>query len=142
MTSTHLMLEQLAQRLAAGVDEPVVHRMVEHIWLAVVEGDLPTGARMPTARQLAIALNVSPRAVERAYRQLEQRGVVATRRGEGTFVSLTLPSEEDRVRHREFGRLCREAILRAHELGFDPDDLIEGLSDYRALDPNTLERKE
>jgi GntR family transcriptional regulator len=142
MASTHLMLEQLAQRLAAGVGEPVVHRMVEHIWLAVVEGDLPTGARMPTARQLAVALNVSPRAVERAYRQLEDRGVVATRRGEGTYVSLKLPSEEDRVRHREFGRLCRDTIRRARELEFDVDDLIEGLSDYRTLDPTTLEHEE
>ncbi|MEJ2502529.1 MAG: GntR family transcriptional regulator [Gemmatimonadota bacterium] len=142
MDSTHLMLEQLAQRLAGEVGQPLVHRIVEHIWLAVVEGDLATGERLPTARQLAVALNVSPRAVQGAYRQLQERGVLATRRGEGTFVSLELPSEEDRVRHREFGDLCLRTIRHAQALGFDLEDLLEGLSDYRGLDIATLDSKE
>lgn len=139
MESTHQMMEQLAARLAGGIEQPIAHRIVEHIWLSVVDGTLQTGERLPTARQLAVALNVSPRTVERAYRQLEDRGVIATRRGEGTFVALVLPSEEERARHREFAALCREAVEHAQTLGFDVDDLIEALSDYRGLD--TLEQE-
>ena len=141
MESTHQMLEQLAARLAGGIEQPVAHRIVEHIWLSVVDGTLDTGARLPTARQLAVALNVSPRTVARAYRQLEDRGVIATRHGEGTFVALVLPSEEERRRHREFAALCREAIERAGALGFDVTDLIEALSDFRGLDTSTTERE-
>ncbi len=134
MESTHQMMEQLAARLAGGIEQPMAHRIVEHIWLSVVDGTLQTGERLPTARQLAVALNVSPRTVERAYRQLEDRGVIATRRGEGTFVALVLPSEEERERHREFATLCREAVERAEGLGFGVDDLIEAISDFRGLD--------
>jgi GntR family transcriptional regulator len=134
MDSTHQMMEQLAARLAGGIEQPMAHRIVEHIWLSVVEGTLQTGERLPTARQLAVALNVSPRTVDRAYRQLEDRGVIATRRGEGTFVALVLPSEEERARHREFAALCSEAVDRAETLGFDVDDLVEALSDYRGFD--------
>ena len=137
MESTHQMMEQLAARLAGGIEQPIAHRIVEHIWLSVVDGTLHTGERLPTARQLAVALNVSPRTVDRAYRQLEDRGVIATRRGEGTFVALKLPSEEERARHRQFAALCREAVDRAAALGFDVDDLIEALSDYRHLDSRT-----
>ncbi|MDX1673531.1 MAG: GntR family transcriptional regulator [Longimicrobiales bacterium] len=135
MESTHRMLEELAARLAGGIAQPITPRIVEHVWLSVVEGTLDTGARLPTARQLAVALNVSPRTVGRAYRQLEERGVIATRPGEGTFVALELPSEEERRRHREFAALCQETVTRADELGFDVDDLIEALSDLREGEP-------
>lgn len=134
MESTHQMMEQLAARLAGGIDQPMAHRIVEHVWLSVVDGTLETGERLPTARQLAVALNVSPRTVERAYRQLEDRGVIATRRGEGTFVALELPSEEERARHREFAALCREAVDRAEALGFDIGDLVEAIADFRTID--------
>jgi GntR family transcriptional regulator len=128
------MMERLAARLAGGIDQPIAHRSVEHVWLSVVDGTLQTGERLPTARQLAVALNVSPRTVERAYRQLEERGVIATRRGEGTFVALVLPSEEERERHRAFAALCRKVVDRAAALGFDVGDLVEAISDFRALD--------
>ena len=134
-------MEQLAARLASGIDQPITPRIVEHIWLSVVEGALETGERLPTARQLAVALNVSPRTVDRAYRQLEARGVIATRRGEGTFVALELPSEEERQRHREFAALCREAVTRAAKLGFDVNDLIEALADFRGVDVTTLDQE-
>ncbi len=133
----HLVTQRLAERLANGVSEPVAHLIVETIWLAVVDGTLSTGERLPTVRQISIALNVSPRTVERAYRQLEQRGVIATRRGEGTFVSLATPSEEERARHEAFADLCREAVERARSLGFNVDDLMDSLLDYRTLERNS-----
>jgi GntR family transcriptional regulator len=136
MESTHQMLEQLAARLASGIGQPVTHRIVEHIWLSVVEGTLDTGERLPTSRQLAVALNVSPRTVERAYDQLENRGVIATRRGEGTFVALDLPSENERVRHQEFAAVCRRTLERTRELGFDLDDLRDALADYHSVEPD------
>jgi GntR family transcriptional regulator len=134
MESTHQMMEQLAARLAAGIGQPLANRIVDHVWLSVVEGELETGERLPTARQLAVALNVSPRTVDWAYRQLEERGVIANRRGEGTFVSLVLPSEEARARHRKFAALCRETVDRARELGYSVDDVMDGIADYRGVD--------
>lgn len=142
MESAHHMMDQLAARVASGIDQPVAHEIVERIWLSVVEGNLETGERLPTERQLAIALNVSPRTVERAYRQLEQRGVIASRRGEGTFVSLVLPSEEERARHRAFALLCRETVERANQLGFTVDDLVDAMADFRGLTHGTSDQEQ
>lgn len=123
--------QRLAVRLAEGTGEPVAHLIVEDIWLAVVEGSLGSGERLPTTRQLAIALGVSPRSVERAYAELERRGVIATHRGEGTFVSLAPSSEAEQTRHREFAALCREAVERAERLGFSVDELLDALAEFR-----------
>jgi len=127
------IIERLAQRIATGGGEPVAHLIVEELWESVVAGRLHTGARLPTARQLAIALSVSPRSVERAYAELERRGVIQTRPGEGTFVRLDPPSAEQQERRREFAALCREVVARTRELGFSLDDLLDALAEYRTV---------
>ncbi len=131
------LTRRLAEPLGASPGGPVVHQIVENIWLAVVDGSLETGERLPTVRQMAIALGVSPGTVERAYAQLEKRGVLASRRGEGTFVSLVLPSEDERVRHQELTTLSRQTVARARELGFTLDELLDALSDFRSTETSS-----
>ena len=114
--------------------------IVDDVWLAVVEGTLETGERLPTARQVAVALGVSPRVVEGAYRELETRGVVATRPGEGTFISLAPPPDQERERHRRFAELCRAAFEEARDLGFGVDELIDALAEYRGIERDRPDR--
>jgi GntR family transcriptional regulator len=45
---------------------------------------------MSSIRDLAVELRVNPNTVQRAYRELEQGGVLFTRRGQGSFVSEDL----------------------------------------------------
>jgi GntR family transcriptional regulator len=123
--------QRLALRLADSPAEPVAHLIVDDLWLAVVDGSLDSGERLPTARQLAIELGVSPRSIERAYSELERRGVIATRAGQGTFVCLAPPPEAERARHQEFAELCRNAVDHAARLGFGVDDLLDALSEFR-----------
>jgi DNA-binding transcriptional regulator YhcF (GntR family) len=52
----------------------------------VEAGVLRAGDRLPTVRGLAGELGVAPGTVARAYRELEQAGVVETRGRGGTFV--------------------------------------------------------
>lgn len=106
-------------------------QLVETLWMEVIEGLLPTGERLPTVRQMAIALGLSPRSVQRAYRELGRLGVTATRPGEGTFVSLDPPPEHERQRRRSFAILCRETVESARELGFDVDDLLDEIREFR-----------
>ncbi len=127
----HPLAERLAARLADGAGQPVATLIVDDIWEAVVDGSLEGGERLPTARELAVALRVSPRIVEHAYDELERLGVIATRVGEGTAVSLTRPSEAELERRRELGTLCAELVERARELGFGVEELLDALAQYR-----------
>lgn len=132
MPATHPLARRLAVSVDPGSPAPVAHQVVECVWTEVVDGALETGERMPTAREVAIELGVSPRSVAWAYGELERLGVLATRRGEGTFVSLSPPEAEARERRREFLALCGEVVERARALGFDVNELIGALSEYRA----------
>jgi GntR family transcriptional regulator len=132
---SNLERSDIAKRIAAHLDsgrfQSLSRQIVDCVWLEVVEGALRTGDRMPTVRQLSIELGLTPRAIERAYQQLEQLGVVATRAGEGTFVSLNAPDGEIRERWVKLDELCREAASQAGALGFSIDDLIDALVDLR-----------
>jgi DNA-binding transcriptional regulator YhcF (GntR family) len=53
----------------------------------VESGELQPGDRLPTVRRLAEDLGVAPNTVARAYRELEQAGVIETRGRGGSFVT-------------------------------------------------------
>lgn len=133
METRHL-IDRIAARLREAGAQPASQAVVEELWLAVVDGSLDSGERLPTPRELAIELGVSPRSIARAYEDLERRGVIVSRTGAGSFVSLAQPSDEDRTRHEQFAALCRDAVERAAELGFDIDELIDGLAEYRTAE--------
>ena len=94
-------------------------------------GNLDVGARLPTARQLAVALGVNPRMVDRAYAELERLGVVMHRPGTGTFVSVNPPPEAERERYARLAEICRDALTRAETLGFTANEVIDGLAELR-----------
>ncbi|MEV1290268.1 GntR family transcriptional regulator [Micromonospora sp. NPDC049679] len=50
-------------------------------------GGLAAGARLPTVRQLSEELGLAVNTVARAYRELEQAGLVQTRGRHGTFIT-------------------------------------------------------
>jgi DNA-binding transcriptional regulator YhcF (GntR family) len=52
------------------------------------DGTLPAGHRLPTVRRMADDLGLAANTVARAYRELEQAGVVETRGRHGTFVAV------------------------------------------------------
>lgn len=53
----------------------------------IADGTLALGARLPTVRRLAGDLGLAVNTVARAYRELEQAGLVTTRGRNGTVVS-------------------------------------------------------
>jgi DNA-binding transcriptional MocR family regulator len=54
---------------------------------AIAAGELAPGARLPTVRELAAGLEVSPATVAAAYRTLGQRGLISANSRRGTTVS-------------------------------------------------------
>ncbi len=55
--------------------------------VAIAQGDLSAGTKLPTHRNLADQLNVSVQTVSNAYRYAEKKGIVQAWVGSGTFVS-------------------------------------------------------
>src|SRR5947209_16265541 len=66
---------------------PPYLQIVNQVKYLVASGRLAPGDELPPIRALAERLLVNPNTVARAYRELEQAGVVTARRTAGTYVS-------------------------------------------------------
>ncbi len=87
---------------------PIWRQIEEGLHRLVLSRKLAPGAVVPSVRDLAKDLRVNPATVAKAYQRLAEAGVLATRRGEGTFVAEGAPL----LRVRERKVLLQEGALR------------------------------
>jgi GntR family transcriptional regulator len=88
---------------------PIWRQIEEGVQHLVARGALPAGTLVPSVRDLARDLQINPATVSKAYQRLTDAGVLAVRRGEGTFVAETPPPASD----TRNGRLREEAVRYA-----------------------------
>ncbi|NMC84728.1 MAG: GntR family transcriptional regulator [Anaerolineaceae bacterium] len=70
--------------LRSGV--PIYVQIVEQVQQLVASGKLKPGDQLPTVRQLASELRVNFNTVARAYRMLDEAGIISTQQGRGTYI--------------------------------------------------------
>src|SRR5947208_4451273 len=73
-------------RLDSTSGVPTYLQLVQQVEHALRLGYLEPGDQLPRVRDVVGSLAINPNTVLKAYRQLEQKGLVAGRRGQGTFV--------------------------------------------------------
>ena len=66
--------------------KPIYTQIVESIRAQIAAGVLQPGDKLPSVRELAAQRSINPNTIQRAYRELEQQGVIATLPGKGCFV--------------------------------------------------------
>lgn len=66
-----------------AVFEQIVEQAERFVLTGVLEPDQP----MPSVRSLSVELSVNPNTVQKAYSELERRGVIYVTPGKGSFVS-------------------------------------------------------
>jgi GntR family transcriptional regulator len=90
--------------------EPVYEQIVRQIHSGVAGGDLAPGAALPTVRQLADDLQINRNTVARAYKQLEDQGVIQTAGRKGTFVRSDAAREVTQLRAGVAARSVRHMV--------------------------------
>jgi DNA-binding transcriptional MocR family regulator len=78
--------------ISAAIEEPTPHGIAGAISRLITTGDLAPGDRLPTVRDLAADLGVSPATVSHAWRTLAAAGLIVSRGRSGSFVR-SLPRE-------------------------------------------------
>jgi DNA-binding transcriptional regulator YhcF (GntR family) len=99
--------------------EPPYEQVRRQLAEAVANGRLVAGTRLPPVRQLAGDLGLAANTVARAYRELEQAGLVETRGRGGTVV--TGAGDE----RREAARAAASVyVAQTRRLGLLPDEIV------------------
>jgi DNA-binding transcriptional MocR family regulator len=113
--------------IAEAVDDRTARGIAAAVSWLVSTGTLPAGARLPTVRDVARELGISPTTVSEAWRSLAKAGAIETRGRSGTFV-LTPGSPRQRLR---YARLTASpaTLPRDFSTGVPDYDLLPSLSE-------------
>ena len=115
-------------RLIAGaVEDRSARGIAAAVSRLVTAGELPVGARLPTVRDVARELGVSPTTVSEAWRSLTRAGAIQTRGRSGSFVSApVLPRQ--RLRYAQLHGLLT-GVAQDFSTGVPDYDLLPGLTE-------------
>lgn len=67
---------------------PIYQQILRHIKRDIVSGRIKDGAELPSRRVLSALLGVNPNTVQKAYRLLEEEGLVCSHSGAKSYMLL------------------------------------------------------
>ena len=109
---------------------PVYVQIERRIRMGVADGTLQPGDHLPSVRDLARQLGLSPNTVGRAYADLSREGVIMARAGGGSEIAardrLNQPALF-RTRLERLRVLARQMAVRGLALGLEPAEIAEAV---------------
>src|ERR1700736_1539798 len=112
----------IAFRLDPASGVPTYLQLVQQVEHALRLGYLKPGDQLPKVRDAVASLAINPNTVLKAYRDLETKGLVAGRPGQGTFIRATL-SRVALLELAELRRLLLIWLATAGAVGLDEDGI-------------------
>jgi GntR family transcriptional regulator len=74
-------------RINNASDRPVYQQIIDQVKRDIALGRIIKNEKLPTVRELAGQIAINPNTIAKAYRQLEQQGIIVTKAGAGAFVA-------------------------------------------------------
>jgi len=109
---------------------PVYVQIERRIRMGVADGTLQPGDHLPSVRDLARQLKLSPNTVGRAYAELSREGVITARAGGGSEIAARDRLDQPallRTRVERLRTLARQMAVRGLALGLEPDEIAEAV---------------
>jgi DNA-binding transcriptional regulator YhcF (GntR family) len=113
--------------LSKNSEVSIHDQIVTQIVLAVTGGDLKTGDKLPSTRELARRYDVHPNTVAAAYRSLEEDGTLGFRHGSGYYVA----DGDNSSGQVSLENLVSNFFESAARVGFVENDIFEFLDARR-----------
>lgn len=102
---------------------PVYLQVVEYFKEQIASGQLKKGEEMPSRRELAATLKINPNTVQRAYKEMEEAGLIYT---DGNVPSKVTEDEQiiKQVREQLLTEALEQFVTTAKNLHISFDDLL------------------
>ena len=122
---------------------PIYLQVVERIKERLASGKLKPGDQLPTVRSLALELRVNFNTIARAYRIMDESGIISTQQGRGTYILDVPPAEvSGSIREKALQALTRRYIADAERLGVASQELPDILHTQLAREQGSDEPSE
>ena len=102
---------------------PIYEQIIERFQILILNGALEADTKIPSVRALAIELSINANTIQRAYAELERRGLIYSVVGRGNFVS---PHKEVlKKQHETILQNLREQVLICKQSGIPSEQILD-----------------
>lgn len=102
---------------------PIYEQLINEIIRLKALGAISGNESLPSVRTLAMKLSINPNTVQRAYKWLEEQGIIYIAKGKGTF--LADDEESEQAAKNVIKNNFLSAAKKANSLGLTKEELIE-----------------
>lgn len=113
--------------LADGI--PIYLQIIRYIKQGIVAGIILNGDELPSRRVLSALLGVNPNTIQKAYKMLEEEGLIQSHSGAKSYMVLT----EDRIKEIRTELLendARNAVQTLKQMGVTMEEAISLIEKY------------
>ena len=112
-------------RIDNASDRPVYQQIIDHVKRDIALGRIIKNEKLPTVRQLAGQIAINPNTIAKAYRQLEQQGIIVTKAGAGAFVANLDSNLSRSVRKKIISEELERIAVNAFHMQIESQTLLE-----------------
>ena len=102
---------------------PIYLQIVSFVQRGIVAGTIIDGDEMPSRRVLSALIGVNPNTIQKAYRMLEEDGIIESRSGAKSYVTITEASIK-KIRSQLLSKDTQNLIKSMKQMGISMDEAI------------------
>ncbi len=105
-------------------ERPVYLQIIDAVKREIALRRLSAGDKLPTVRQLASHLVINPNTIAKAYRMMEQQGIITTKPGSGAYVAELQSSVNEDVKKKIVEDQMERVVIDAIHLQIPKEPLL------------------
>ncbi len=117
------LLKQFSVEFDSGI--PAYKQIINQVCALVNSNALKEGDQLPTIRSLTEVLGLNPNTVAKAFRELELKGIISSRRGCGSYVTPSSNTEvlNEKERCEKLSVLYSKMLAEANSFGISESEV-------------------
>lgn len=105
---------------------PIYLQIVLYVKRGMAAGTIRDGDEMPSRRVLSALLGVNPNTIQKAYRMLEEEGLICSHAGAKSYASVT-PAQMTQVRRQLLEEEIRRMAAAMKQMGVTREQAVQML---------------
>lgn len=103
---------------------PIYIQLLDYLKVYIISGQIKTGDKLPSVRELAFTFKVNPNTMQKALLELENMGLIYTERTNGKFVTDNVKII-DQVKKEYAKTVINDYFNKMLELGINKQEAIK-----------------
>ena len=108
---------------------PIYLQIILFVKRGIIAGVIADGEELPSRRVLSALLGVNPNTVQKAYRMLEEEGLIQSHSGAKSYVVLT-PDKKEKIRIELIENDAKNVVNAMRQMGISKSEALALIEKY------------